>query len=51
VALYPHQSTKWGPTIGAQLGLNFAGEAFGNLMVEFVVPHLPTFKKKTAPAP
>jgi hypothetical protein len=40
VAIYPHQTTAWGPTIGAQLGINFAAEAFGNIMEEFVVPKL-----------
>jgi hypothetical protein len=48
VAIYPHQATDWGKTTAIDFGLNVAGEAFGDLMEEFVVPKLPHSKKKAA---
>jgi hypothetical protein len=51
VAIYPHQATDWGKTTALDFALNIAGEAFGNLMEEFVVPKLPHSKKKAAATP
>jgi hypothetical protein len=51
VAIYPHQATDWGKTTALDFGLNIAGEAFGDLMEEFVVPKLAKRKKKTAQTP
>jgi hypothetical protein len=48
VAIYPHQATDWGKTTAVDFGLNIAGEAFGDLMEEFVVPKLGRHKKKAA---
>lgn len=49
VAVYPHQDIDWGTTVGEDFGLSFAGEAFGNLMQEFVVPKLHRHKKQPTP--
>ena len=49
VALYPHQDADWGRTASEDFGLSIAGEAFGNLMEEFVVPKLHWHKKPSTP--
>ena len=51
VALYPHQNTNWGGTLAADFALNIAGQAFGNLMEEFVVPKLHLHKKQSQTTP
>ena len=51
VALYPHQNTDWGGTLAVDFALNIAGDAFGNIMEEFVVPKLHLHKKQSQTTP
>lgn len=48
-AVYPHADVNWVSSTAESFGINLAGEAFGNLMEEFVVPKLTLHKKKQTP--